>query len=104
MSRVALLMPAESFETDEMAKFSFGLTSIDLPEGQTQFDLVAGIDEDNDGDLDSVSVTGCVSYFAGAAATGASIRFIETNLTLQQSNSTPDFSNDDDFIDAPVYH
>ena len=104
LSHVALLIPAESFETDEMAKFSFGLTSTDLPEGQTQFDLVAVIDEDNDGDLDSESVTGCVSYFAGAAATGATIRFIETNLTLQQSNSTPDFANDDDFIDAPVYH
>ena len=104
LSRVALLVPAESFETDEIARFSFGLTSVDLPEGQTQFELIAGIDEDNDGDLDSVSTPGCVSYFAGAAATGATIRFIETNLALQQSNTTPDFANDDDFIDAPVYH
>ncbi len=104
LNRVALLIPAESLDTNELNEFSFGLTSIDLPAGQTRFDLIAGIDEDNDGDLDSTSASACVSYFVGAAATGTEIRFIETNLNLQRSNQTPNFVNDNDFIDAPVYH
>jgi len=104
LESVALLIPADSLSTGSRSVVTFGLTSVDLPEGQSQIEFVASIDEGADDSDDILSNTACVSYFVGASAIpGAKIRFIEPSINLQRGDSTPEFEQDEDFIDAPIY-
>jgi len=102
IERVALLAPADSFSAEELVSMSFP-TRVTDSSVSTQYFLSAGIDFDFDSVVDVESAQACVNVILLGQAVAREIRFVEPTLDLQKSAQTPEFSVDEDFIDAPVY-
>ncbi len=102
-----LFVPAENMAPGQSGNFLFSLRVIDLELPNALVENIAGVDIDGDGQFDFESNAVCnlideTEPDLGAAidATDATLSFQRPSPELQRQNSTPDFFNEEHFVES----
>ena len=102
IDRFGLLIPQDSLTLDELAQAVLPLQVASSAAGGL-LHISGGIDFDNDSVRELQFSPICIDVAEFGAASISEIRFIEPTIALQKQEQSPQFENDQDFIDAPVY-
>jgi len=102
IERIALLAPADNFTEQDPVSLSFSML-VDETQVDSKLQVNATIDFDSDLVVDVEAEPACVNVVALGAVVARELRFVEPSIELQKAMQTPDFAENEDFVDAPVY-